>query len=113
MKHLLEQKIAIKFSVKLGKTVEGTFPMIKMAFGDNCLSERQLYPWHKTFLEGRNEVSDEARAGWPSTTINNENVLAHTAFVSTRFLVDSKVPMVPQPPHSPDLALPDFFCFHA
>lgn len=112
MQCLLEQKIVIKFSVKLGKTVEGTFPMIKTAFGDNCLSKRQLYRWHKAFLEGLNEVSDEACAGWPSTTITNENVLAHTAFIGIHFLVDSKVPRVPQPPHSPDLAPPDF-CFHA
>ncbi|PNF33581.1 hypothetical protein B7P43_G14689 [Cryptotermes secundus] len=29
----------------------------------------------------------------------------------THFLTDSKMPMVPQPPYSPDVAPPDFFLF--
>jgi hypothetical protein len=47
MQRSLEQKIAIKFSVKLGKSTVETFPMIKTAFGDDCLSERPVYRWHK------------------------------------------------------------------
>lgn len=70
----LEQRIAIEFCVKLGKSAVETFPMIKTAFGDNCLSERQVYRGHNVFLEGCEEVSDEARAVPPSTTISDENV---------------------------------------
>lgn len=36
MQHSLEQRIGIKFSVKLGKSTVEIFPMIKTAFGDNC-----------------------------------------------------------------------------
>ena len=74
MQRSLEQRIAIKFCVKLGKSAVETFPMIKTAFGDDCLSERQVYRWHKVFLEGREEVGDEARAGRPSTSTTDENV---------------------------------------
>ena len=31
--------------------------------------------------------------------------------VLTRFLADSKVPTIPHPPYSPDVASPDFFLF--
>ena len=62
------------FCVKLGKSAVETFPMIKTAFGDDCLSECQVYRWHRAFLEGREEVDDEARAGRPSTSTTDENV---------------------------------------
>lgn len=40
-----------------------------------------------------------------------DNAPAHTTFLVTRFLVDSKVPTVPQPPYSPDVAPADSFVF--
>lgn len=58
MQRLIEQRVAIKFYVKLEKSAVETFPMIKTAFGGDCLSERQVYQWHKAFFEGREEVSD-------------------------------------------------------
>jgi len=48
--------------------------MMKTAFSDDCLSDRQVYRWHKAFLEGREEISDEALAGRLSTTTTDENV---------------------------------------
>ncbi|XP_033609316.1 protein GVQW3-like [Cryptotermes secundus] len=74
MQRSLEQRIAIKFCVKLGKSAVETFPMVKTAFGDDCLSEHQVYRWHKSLLEGSEEVGDEARAGRPSTSTTDENV---------------------------------------
>ena len=95
--------MAIKFCVKLDKSAVETLPMMKTAFGEDCLSGRQVYRWHEAFLEGREEISDEARAGRPLMTT--------AAFLMIRFLVDSKVPTIPQPPYSPDVASPDFFLF--
>ena len=46
----MEQRIAIKFNVKFGKSTVKTFLMIKTGSGDDCLSERHIYWWHKTFL---------------------------------------------------------------
>ena len=43
-----------------------TFSAITTTFGDDSLSECQVYRWHKAFLENRDEISDEARAERPS-----------------------------------------------
>jgi len=48
--------------------------MMKTAFGDDCLSDQLLIESTKAFLRGREEISYEARAGWPSTTTTDENV---------------------------------------
>jgi hypothetical protein len=47
MQRSLEQRIAIKFCVKLGMSAVENFPMIKTAFGDDYLSECQVYQWHR------------------------------------------------------------------
>lgn len=39
---------------------------------------------------------------------HHDNAPAHTTFLVTRFLVDLKVPLVPQQPYSPDVAPSDF-----
>ncbi|KAJ8947387.1 hypothetical protein NQ318_017750 [Aromia moschata] len=41
MQRSLEQRMAIKFCVKLEKSAAETIPMLKKAFGVNCLSDRQ------------------------------------------------------------------------
>ncbi|KAJ8958712.1 hypothetical protein NQ318_016439 [Aromia moschata] len=68
MQRSLEQRMAIKFCVKLEKSAAETIPMLKKAFGVDCLSDRQIFRWHKAFAEGRKDVNDENRAGRPSTT---------------------------------------------
>ncbi|KAJ8948406.1 hypothetical protein NQ318_009917 [Aromia moschata] len=44
------------------------------AFGVDCLSDRQIFRWHKAFAEGREDVNDENRAGRPSTSSSDDNV---------------------------------------
>ncbi|KAJ8959351.1 hypothetical protein NQ318_022037 [Aromia moschata] len=39
----LEQRMAIKFCVKLEKSAAETIPMLKKAFGVDCLSDRQIF----------------------------------------------------------------------
>ncbi|KAJ8940087.1 hypothetical protein NQ318_022565 [Aromia moschata] len=48
--------------------------MLKKAFGVDCLSDRQIFRWHKAFSEGREDVNDENRAGPPSTSSSDDNV---------------------------------------
>ncbi|KAJ8949607.1 hypothetical protein NQ318_007369 [Aromia moschata] len=48
--------------------------MLKKAFGVDCLSDRQIFRWHKAFADGRGGVNDENRAGRPSTSISDDNV---------------------------------------
>ncbi|KAJ8937898.1 hypothetical protein NQ318_001671 [Aromia moschata] len=70
----LEQRMAIKFCVKLEKSAAETIPMLKKAFGVDCLSDRQIFRWHKAFAEGREDVNDDNRAGRPSTSSSDDNV---------------------------------------
>ncbi|XP_070386292.1 histone-lysine N-methyltransferase SETMAR-like [Dermacentor albipictus] len=52
---------------------------------------------------------------WPDIAHNwklhHDNVLAHSAFIVTDYLVKAGVPTIPQPPYSLGLAPPDFFFF--
>ncbi|KAJ8958009.1 hypothetical protein NQ318_002011 [Aromia moschata] len=76
MQRSLEQRMAIKFCVKLEKSAAETIPMLKKAFGVDCLSDRQIFRWHKAFAKGREDVN-ENRAGRPSTSNFDDNVKLH------------------------------------
>ena len=86
--------------MKHGKSAVETLPMMKTTFGDDCLSERQVYRWHK--------VRSEIAGDWK---LHDDNAPAHTAFLATSFLANSKVPTIPQPPYSADVAPTDFVLF--
>ncbi|KAJ8944993.1 hypothetical protein NQ318_010195 [Aromia moschata] len=66
--------MAIKFCVKLEKSAAETIPMLKKAFGVDCLSDMQIFRSLKAFAEGREDVNDENRAGRPSTSSSDDNV---------------------------------------
>ncbi|KAJ8949006.1 hypothetical protein NQ318_005180 [Aromia moschata] len=73
MQRSLEQRMAIKFCVKLEKSAAETITMLKKAFGVDFW-DRQIFRWHKAFAEGREHVNDENRAGRPSTSSSDHNV---------------------------------------
>ena len=60
-----EQRCAIKFCVKLGESATVTCEKLQKAYGEHSLSRTQVFRWHKSFLEGREQVEDELRAGRP------------------------------------------------
>ncbi|CAI6344606.1 unnamed protein product [Macrosiphum euphorbiae] len=74
MSNKLEQRVCIKFCVKLGKSATETFEMIKKAFEDEAMSRSKTFEWHKRFIEGREDINDDSRAGRPSTSRNVEMV---------------------------------------
>jgi hypothetical protein len=41
-----EQRVCIKFCVRLGKTGSETFEMLKQAFGDSCMSRSRTFEWY-------------------------------------------------------------------
>jgi len=69
-----EQCCAIKFCVKLGESATLTYEKLKRAYGEHSLSRVQVFRWHKSFLEGREQVEDEPRAGRLSTSKTEDNV---------------------------------------
>ena len=70
----LEQRINIKFLVKLGKTAAETLSMLKDVYGDQTMSRTRVYEWHKRFTSGRDDVEDDPKPGRPTTSRNDENI---------------------------------------
>ncbi|KAJ8954862.1 hypothetical protein NQ318_023426 [Aromia moschata] len=68
MQRSLEQRMAIKFCVKLEKSAAETIPMLKKAFGVDCISDRQIFRLHKAFAEGREDQDQRREPRW--TAIN-------------------------------------------
>lgn len=68
-----EQRVNVKFCVKLGKTPSETYQMMKQAYGDVCMSKHSVIEWHRKFRKGREVVTDIARSGRP-TRRNEENI---------------------------------------
>ena len=49
----LEERYAIKFCYKLGKTAyTETYGMLQTAFGASCINRASVFEWHKRFKEG-------------------------------------------------------------
>jgi len=69
-----EQRCAIRLCVKLGESATVTYETLQRAYGEHSLSRAQVFRWHKSFLEGREQVEDESFAGRPSTSKTDDNV---------------------------------------
>jgi len=63
-----EQRCAIIFCVKLGESATVIYEKLQRAYGKRSLSRAQVFRWHKSFLEGQEQVEDEPHAGRPSTS---------------------------------------------
>jgi hypothetical protein len=53
----IEQRVCIKFCVKLDKSAAETLEIPHEAFGEHSLSRTAVFKWHSRFKAGR--VSDE------------------------------------------------------
>ena len=54
----LEERYAIKFCFKLGKTATKTYGMLQ-----TCMKRASVFEWHKKFKKGRESVRDDERCG--------------------------------------------------
>ncbi|XP_011797389.1 PREDICTED: putative uncharacterized protein FLJ37770 isoform X1 [Colobus angolensis palliatus] len=70
----LEQRISIKFCVKLNKSASETHHLLKEAYGEEVMSRARVFDWHKRFKEGREDVRDDARSGRPVTHRTDDNI---------------------------------------
>ena len=74
-----EQRMCIKFCVRLCKTGRETFEMLKQAFGDVCMSRSRTFEWFGRLKNGRTSTANDDRSGRPSTATTpskEEQVLA-------------------------------------
>ena len=67
-----EQRIDLKFLVRLGKTPTETLNLLNQVCGDNAMS--RVFKWHKRFKEGREELEEDPRSGRPSASRNDKNI---------------------------------------
>ena len=68
MNDLKEQRFAVKFCAKLGKSTTETFAMLNTAYCDVAMKQATCFRWHKRFKNGRLPVEDDERSGRPSTS---------------------------------------------
>jgi hypothetical protein len=70
-----EQRVCIKFCVKLGRNGAETFEMLRSAFGEQVLRYVRIFEWHRKFKEGRDSVDDNPTSG-RTTTSKTEDCVA-------------------------------------
>jgi len=58
-----EQRVCIKFCVRLGKTGSETCEMLKQAFCDSCMSRSQTFEWFECFKNGRISTANDDQVG--------------------------------------------------
>jgi hypothetical protein len=69
-----EQRVCIRFCVKLGKSTTKTPEMLREAFGEHSLSQIVVFEWHPRFKASRVSVEGGKRSGRPGNSRTTENV---------------------------------------
>jgi hypothetical protein len=70
----LEQRINIKFCVKIGKSAVETLALFVVAYGEYAMKKLSVFELHRQFKEGREDVQDDPRSGQPKTQRTDANV---------------------------------------
>ena len=52
----MEQRINIKFCVKIGKSASETLALLTVAYGEYVMKKSSVFEWHRRFKEGRKDV---------------------------------------------------------
>lgn len=76
-----EQRAAIKFCFKLGKTFTETHQMMQQAYDSDCLSRTHVHDWYTRFKDGREDLNDDERSGRPRETVNEKNIKIVSDFI--------------------------------
>ena len=84
-----EQRINLKFLVRLGKSASEALCMLQQVYQKQTLSRSTVFLWHKTFKEGRDDVEDDLRGGRPSIS-RNETFFDVRSVVLYEFLSQSQ-----------------------
>jgi len=71
---MIEQRINIKFCVKLGKTATDNLKMLRDVYGDSSMPRTRVFEWYRRFVEGREDVEDDPKSGKPCTSTTDTNI---------------------------------------
>ena len=70
----MEQRLAIRFCFKAGKSATETLRMVNAAYGDQTLSSSKVFQWHGLFRDGLEDTEDDPRSGRPTECRNDNNI---------------------------------------
>jgi len=90
----MEQRLAIKFCFKAGKSATETLQMVNAAYGNQAPSRSNVFRWYGRFRDGQEDVEDDPRSGRPTVCCNDNNVkkisqlLLQNCHLSLRMLAD-------------------------
>ena len=71
MDSLKEQRIAVTFCVKFGKSAAETFAILNTAYGDVAMKRTACFKWQERFKGGPQSNDDDGR---PSTSTDDLHV---------------------------------------
>jgi hypothetical protein len=54
----MEQRVNVKFCVKLQKSTSDNLDMLNTVYCESTMSDSNVFKWHKHFREGREDVND-------------------------------------------------------
>ncbi len=72
----IQQRSAIKFSWKAGKTGMETYELLRKVYGEECVSWATMFLWFGKFWDGCEDVHDEKWAGCSRTSQTEDNIAA-------------------------------------
>ena len=90
----MEQRLAIKFCFKDGKSATETLQMVNAAYGDQGLFRSKVFRSYGRFRDGLEDIEDDPRSGRPTDCRNDNNVekisqlLLQNLQLSLRMLAD-------------------------
>jgi len=71
----VEQRVNIKFGVKLAKTATETLQLLHGAYVGEALSRARVFACHRRFILSKVSAEDDTRSGRPSSLRNENNVV--------------------------------------
>jgi len=77
----MEQRLAIKFCFKAGKSATGTLQMVNPAYGDQTLSCSNVFRRYGRFRDGREDTEDNPRSCRPTYCRIENNVEKTSQFL--------------------------------
>ena len=84
----MEQRLAIKFCFKAGKSATETLQMVNAAYRDQALSRSNVFRWYGRFRDGREDIEDDPRSGCSDNVEKISQLLLQNHHRSLRMLAD-------------------------
>lgn len=78
---LNEQRIVIKFYVKLGKSFTEIYEDLQKVYIDSCVSKSTISKWMNRFIDGRETAEDDHRKGRPVTVKSEDKISAIEKYI--------------------------------